>query len=229
LTRGAAFRKQPAVRAPWAIVCDFDGTALTEDLGDRVAFRFAGEAHYRAAEDAYRAGAFSFGALLSRIFAPITARPDEIAAFARANGVLRPGFERFLAACHAGGRPFLIVSSGLDAYIHPVLDGLPPHLRAHLEVRANRARISPAGTEVAFHGEDCGFCGFCKGNVVRELQAAGHKVVVCGDGTGDRHAADAADAVFARRGSSLVRYCAERGIPHHVFDTFDDVMARFPV
>jgi 2-hydroxy-3-keto-5-methylthiopentenyl-1-phosphate phosphatase len=29
------------VRAPWAIVCDFDGTALTEDLGDRVALRFA--------------------------------------------------------------------------------------------------------------------------------------------------------------------------------------------
>ena len=216
------------MRAPWAIVCDFDGTALTEDLGDRVAFRFAGEAHYRAAEDAYRAGGYPFGALLTRIFAPITARRDEVAAFARAHGVFRPGFERFLAACHAGGRPFLVVSSGLDAYIEPVLERLPPHLRPHLELRANRALIGPGGTEVAFHGEDCGFCGFCKGNVVRELQAAGHKVVVCGDGTGDRHAADAADAVFARRGSSLVRYCAERDIRHVVFDTFDEVMERFP-
>jgi 2-hydroxy-3-keto-5-methylthiopentenyl-1-phosphate phosphatase len=216
------------VRAPWAIVCDFDGTALVDDLGDRVAFRFAGEAHYRAAEAVYRAGGHSFGALLSRIFAPITAPPEEIAAFARAHGVLRPGFLRFLEACHAGGRPFLIVSSGLDAYIEPVLEGLPPHLRAHLELRANRARISPAGTEVSFHGEDCGFCGFCKGNVVRELQGAGHKVVVCGDGAGDRHAADAADAVFARRGSSLARYCAERGLPHHLFETFDEVIERFP-
>jgi 2-hydroxy-3-keto-5-methylthiopentenyl-1-phosphate phosphatase len=217
------------VRAPWAIVCDFDGTALTEDLGDHVAFRFAGEDHYRAAEDAYRAGGHSFGELLARIFAPMTAPRDEIAAFARARAVWRPGFERFVEACRAGGRPFLIVSAGLDAYIEPVVAGLPPHLRGHVEVRANRAVISPAGTEVAFHGEDCGFCGFCKGNVVRELQAAGHKVLLCGDGTGDRHAADAADAVFARNGSSLARYCAERGIRHEVFDTFDEVIARFPI
>jgi 2-hydroxy-3-keto-5-methylthiopentenyl-1-phosphate phosphatase len=216
------------VRAPWAIVCDFDGTALTEDLGDRVALRFAGEANYEAAERGYRAGAYPFSVLLSRIFAPITASPDEIAAFARAHAVLRPGFERFLDACHAGGTPFLVVSAGLDAYIAPVLETLPHPLRAHVELRANRARIGPRGLEVAFHGSDCGFCGFCKGNVVRELQAAGHKVLVCGDGTGDRHAADVGDAVFARRGSSLARYCEARGIPHEPFDTFDDVMARFP-
>ena len=216
------------MRAPWAIVCDFDGTALTEDLGDHVALRFAGEENYRRAEDAYRAGAYPFKDLLARIFAPITASPGEIAEFARSRAVLRPGFEAFLSACHAEGRPFLIVSSGLDAYIEPVLDLLPAALRAHLEVRANRARIGPAGLTVTFHGSDCGFCGFCKGNVVRELQAAGHKVAVCGDGTGDRHAADAADAVFARRGSSLARYCAEHGIRHEPFETFDEVIARFP-
>jgi 2-hydroxy-3-keto-5-methylthiopentenyl-1-phosphate phosphatase len=216
------------MRAPWAIVCDFDGTALTADLGDLVALRFAGAANYRAAEDAYRAGAHTFGVLLCRIFAPITAPAEEIAAFARSNAVLRPGFERFLRACHAAARPFLIVSSGLDAYIEPVLERLPAELRAHLEVRANRARIGPAGLDVTFHGPDCGFCGFCKGNVVRELQAAGHRVVVCGDGTGDRHAADAADAVFARRGSSLERYCDGSGIAYRAFETFDEVMEGFP-
>jgi 2-hydroxy-3-keto-5-methylthiopentenyl-1-phosphate phosphatase len=216
------------VRAPWAIVCDFDGTALTEDLGDQVAFRFAGEAHYRAAEAEYRAGRHSFGSLLTRIFGPITASADEIAAFARERAVLRPGFERFADACRAAGQPFLIVSAGLDAYILPVLERLPPPLRAHVEVRANRAALSPRGLEVSFHGADCGFCGFCKGDVVRELQAAGHKVLLCGDGTGDRHAADAADVVFARAGSSLVRYCRERSIRHEVFETFDEVIDRFP-
>ncbi|HEY6100241.1 MAG TPA: MtnX-like HAD-IB family phosphatase [Anaeromyxobacter sp.] len=216
------------MRAPWAIVCDFDGTALTEDLGDRVAHRFAGEENYRAAEDLYRAGAYPFGVLLAKVFAPMTAGRDEIAAFARAHGVFRPGFERFLGACRDGGRPFLIVSSGLDAYIEPVLERLPAHLRGHLEVRANRARISGEGTRVDFHGADCGTCGFCKGHVVRELQAAGHKVLLCGDGAGDRHAADAADAVFARRGSSLARYCAQQAIRHELFETFDEVMERFP-
>jgi len=216
------------MRAPWAIVCDFDGTALTEDLGDRVAMRFAGEENYREAEEGYRAGAYPFGALLRRVFAPITASREEIAEFARAEAVLRPGFERFLDACRIGGLRFLIVSAGLDAYIEPVLERLPRPLRGHVEVRANAATLSPRGLDVTFHGSDCGFCGFCKGNVVRELQAAGHKVLVCGDGTGDRHAADAADAVFARLGSSLVRYCRDRAIPHEVFETFDEVMARFP-
>ncbi|ACL64045.1 HAD-superfamily hydrolase, subfamily IB (PSPase-like) [Anaeromyxobacter dehalogenans 2CP-1] len=216
------------MRAPWAIVCDFDGTALTEDLGDQVAFHFAGVDAYRAAEDRYRAGELDFGRLLQAVFGPIRASRAEIAAFARARAAWRPGFEDFLDACRRGGRPFLVVSSGLDAYIEPVLEGLPPALRAHVELRANRAACGEDGLRVGFHGADCGFCGFCKGDVVRELQAAGHKVAVCGDGTGDRHAADAADHVFARAGSSLVRYCAEQGIRHDVFETFGEVMARFP-
>jgi 2-hydroxy-3-keto-5-methylthiopentenyl-1-phosphate phosphatase len=212
----------------WAIVCDFDGTALTEDLGDHVVYRFVGEEHYRAAEEGYRAGAYAFGPLIARMFAPITASADDIAAFAREKAVLRDGFERFAEACRAAGRPFLVVSAGLESYILPVLERLPAELRAHVEVRANRATHGPDGAEVSFHGSDCGFCGFCKGDVVRELQALGHKVLLCGDGTGDRHAADAADLVFARRGSSLARYCRERSIAHDEFDTFDDVMARFP-
>jgi 2-hydroxy-3-keto-5-methylthiopentenyl-1-phosphate phosphatase len=216
------------MRAPWAIVCDFDGTALTDDLGDRVALRFAGEENYERAEHEYRAGAFPFSELIRRIFAPITATPEEIAAYARSTAVLRPGFERFLDACREGGRPFLVVSAGLDAYVLPVLDRLPAPLRAHLEVRTNRATFGPRGLEVGFHGSDCGFCGFCKGNVVRELQAAGHKVAVLGDGSGDRHAAEAADAVFARKASSLARWCAARELRHDVFETFDEVIARFP-
>jgi 2-hydroxy-3-keto-5-methylthiopentenyl-1-phosphate phosphatase len=216
------------MRAPWAVVCDFDGTALTFDLGDRVALRFAGERAYEEAEAAYRAGAYPFGTLLRRIFAPITATREEIADFARAAARLRPGFESFLEACRAAERPFLVVSAGLDAYVEPALDLLPADLRTHLEVRANRATCSPSGLSVAFHGADCGFCGFCKGHVVKELQSGGHKVVVCGDGTGDRHAADAADFVFARRGSSLARYCRDRAIPHRPFETFHEVMEAFP-
>jgi 2-hydroxy-3-keto-5-methylthiopentenyl-1-phosphate phosphatase len=216
------------MRAPWAIVCDFDGTALTEDLGDEVAYAFAGRDVYQAAAARYHAGELDFGRLLQAVFAPIVASREEIAAFATARAVWRPGFEAFVEACRAAGRPFLVVSAGLDAYIEPVIDRLPPQLRRHVELRANRAHLSPHGLRVTFDGADCGFCGFCKGDVVRELQAAGHKVILCGDGTGDRHAADAADHVFARAGSSLVRYCAERGIAHDVFETFHEVMARFP-
>jgi 2-hydroxy-3-keto-5-methylthiopentenyl-1-phosphate phosphatase len=218
------------VREGWAVVCDFDGTALTEDLGDQVSRRFAGHEAWRRAEDEYREGAFPFSELLRRIFAPITAGAPEIAAFARERAVLRPGFEDFLAACADAGRPFVICSAGLDVYIEPVLERLPGRLRSHLELRSNRALCSPSGMTLEFHrpsrDDGCGRCGFCKGSVVRELQAAGHRVAVCGDGSADRCAADAADFVFATR--RLVEHCRERGLPHRPFADFHEVMAAFP-
>jgi 2-hydroxy-3-keto-5-methylthiopentenyl-1-phosphate phosphatase len=213
---------------PWAIVCDFDGTALASDLGDAVAQRFAGEAAYQEAEELFRAGQTSFGVLLQAVFAPITASREEIATFAVERAAWRPGFEAFLAACARAGHRFLIVSAGLDAYIEPVLARLPASLRQHLELRANRAECSPSGLAVVFHGPDCGFCGACKGTVVRELQQAGHRVLVLGDGAGDRCAAAAGDLVFARAGSSLVEWCRQRGLAHHEFSTFHEVAERFP-
>jgi 2-hydroxy-3-keto-5-methylthiopentenyl-1-phosphate phosphatase len=215
---------------PWAIVCDFDGTATTEDIGDQVVLRFGPAGHYEAQEERYAAGEFPFSGLLTRIFEGIRAGPDEVAEFAREVAVFRQGFEPFVDACRAAGRPFLICSAGLDAYIEPVLERLRPEVRGHLGLVANRARFDGARVRVSFDAEagDCGFCGTCKGNVVRALQRAGHRVLFCGDGTSDRHGAEAADAVFAREGGSLVRWCAERSIPHAVFRTFDEVIARFP-
>lgn len=209
--------------ARWAVVCDFDGTAVTEDLGDQVSIHFAGHGVWRAAEDRYRAGELTFGELIRAIFAPITAPAHEIAAWARARAVLRPGFEAFVRRSRDAGVPFLLVSAGLDVYIHAVLERLPPELHAHVEVRSNRARCSSAGLAVDFHRADggCGRCGFCKGTVVEELRARGHRVVVLGDGTADRCAAARADLVYAR--GHLPRYCDELGIPYRRFESFDEV------
>jgi 2-hydroxy-3-keto-5-methylthiopentenyl-1-phosphate phosphatase len=207
----------------WAVVCDFDGTAVTEDLGDQVSIHFAGQDVWRAAEDRYRAGEITFGQLIRDIFTPITAPADEIAAWARERAVLRPGFEAFVRRCREKGVPFLLVSAGLDVYIHAVLERLPPALHAHVEVRSNRARCSPSGMAVDFHaaGDGCGRCGFCKGTVVEELRARGHRVAVLGDGTADRCAAERADLVFAR--GRLPRYCEEMGVAYRRFETFDEV------
>lgn len=207
----------------WAVVCDFDGTATTEDVGDQVAIRFAGYDWWHDAEDRYRAGEFPFSTLLERIFAPIRASREEIAAFARERAVLRPGFERLVADCRERERPFVVCSAGLDVYIEAVLERLAPALRAHVDLRSNRARCSPDGLRVAFHGDGggCGSCGFCKGTVVDELRARGFRVAVCGDGTADRCAAQRADLVFAR--GRLPRYCDQMGVAWRPFDTFHEV------
>lgn len=209
----------------WAVVCDFDGTAITEDLGDQVAIRFAGRDSWREAEDRYRAGEFPFSTLLERIFAPIRASREEIAAFARERAVLRPGFEHFIAECRDRQRPFVLCSAGLDVYIEAVLERLAPAIRRHVELRANHALCSPDGLRIEFHGDGggCGRCGFCKGTVVEDLRARGFRVAMCGDGTADRCAAERADLVFAR--GRLPRYCDEMGVRWQPFETFDDVAA----
>ena len=166
------------MRAPWAIVCDFDGTALTEDLGNLVAYRFAGDGELpRRRGRATAAARIPFSVLLAKVFAPITAiaRRDR-GVRARARGARGPGSRRFVEACRAA-RP-----------------AVPRRLRRPRRVHRAGARAAPAraarprggpreprraarrrGSRSRFHGEDCGFCGFCKGDVVRELQAAGQQ------------------------------------------------------
>jgi 2-hydroxy-3-keto-5-methylthiopentenyl-1-phosphate phosphatase len=210
----------------WAMLCDFDGTAVTEDIGDKVSIHFAGHAAWRAAEDRYKAGLITFAGLITEIFAPVRASREEIAAWASARAVLRPGLERLVDEWRRADLPFVICSAGLDVYIEPVLARLPAELRAHVQLRSNRAICSPDGLEVEFCGDGggCGRCGFCKGTVVEELRGQGYKVAMCGDGTADRCAAKAADLVFAR--GRLPRYCDEMGVRYTPFEDFDDVLAE---
>jgi 2-hydroxy-3-keto-5-methylthiopentenyl-1-phosphate phosphatase len=212
----------------WAIACDFDGTAVLQDIGDAVAIHFGGRDNWQRAEDEYAAGAISFQRLLERLFQPITAGRDEITAFARATASWRPGFPRFVAACREAGRPLHVVSAGLDVYIEPVLDLLPAEARAHLELRCNRAHCSPSGMTIEFPGLGlgCGQCGTCKRTPVEALRAGGRRVAFVGDGVSDLCGAEIADAAFAR--GSLVRRLAARGKGHLPYDDFDEVMASFP-
>ena len=211
--------------ARWAVVCDFDGTATTHDIGDAVSIRFAGHAAWRAAEDRHAAGDLGFADLLRAIFAPVRATREQIAAFARREAVLRDGFEDLVAGCLEKRRPFLLVSAGLDVYIEAILERLAPDLRRHVQLRCNRGTPSPGGLSVAFRdaGGGCGRCGFCKGTVVTELKEAGFRVAVCGDGGADRCAAEKADLVFAR--GRLPDHLDAAGIPYRRFESFREVTA----
>jgi 2-hydroxy-3-keto-5-methylthiopentenyl-1-phosphate phosphatase len=212
----------------WAAVVDFDGTLAVQDVGDLVAIELGGRAEWLAAEDEFKVGAIDFRTLLEKIFAPVRAPAHEIAAFARARAELRAGFATFAARLHAAARPLVVCSAGLDVYIDAVLERLPAPVAAHISVRANRALCSPEGMRVEFPGagRGCAACGSCKAPVVEDLQAAGWRVVYCGDGRSDLCGARVADVVFAR--GSLVRYCVAEGLAHVPFESFDEVLAAWP-
>lgn len=210
---------------PWAVVCDFDGTATVEDLADGLSMAYAGEEAWRRAEAEFQAGAISFEALLRRIFEPIRVTPDELRDFVRAHGRFRPGFERLVRTCRERSIPFTLVSGGLDLYIAPALERLPEDLRAGLEVRANHAERTAGGLRLTFPWKDapgsCGTCGSCKGAVVKAFQARGYRVAAVGDGNADRCAAREADRVFAR--GRLLEWCRREGLACEPFETLGPV------
>jgi 2-hydroxy-3-keto-5-methylthiopentenyl-1-phosphate phosphatase len=211
----------------WAVCVDFDGTVVLPDIGDEVSRRFAGREVWTRLEDDYRAGAIDFQGLLGAMFAPITAPREEIAAFARSIAAFRPGFGDFVRRCRDEDIPVWIVSAGLDVYIEPVLAMLPDDVRAHLELRVNRARPVGGGLHVEFPAagdvRGCGSCGSCKRVAVAELRAAGRRVAFVGDGVSDACGAEAADLVCAR--ASLRKIMRDRGRDHVSYEGFDEVAA----
>jgi 2-hydroxy-3-keto-5-methylthiopentenyl-1-phosphate phosphatase len=210
---------------PWAVVCDFDGTATLGDLADALSIASIGRERWQQAEDAFQGGAINFEGLLHAIFDPIVTTEEAVRDFARTHARFRPGFERLVRTCRERGIPFIVASGGLDLYIRPALELLPAELAAGLEVRANHAEIAPDGLRLTFPWRDapgaCGSCGSCKGALVRELQRRGHRVVAVGDGNADRCMAGVADVLFAR--GRLLAWCRAGGIPCVPFETLDAV------
>ncbi len=213
---------------PWAVVCDFDGTATVEDLADGLSMAFAGEEAWRRAEAEFQAGAISFEELLRRIFEPIRVGEEQLRDFVRAHGRFRAGFERLVRVCRERGIPFTLVSGGLDLYIAPALEALPEDVRRGLEVRANHAERTAEGLRLSFPWKgapgSCGTCGSCKGAVVKALQARGYRVLAVGDGNADRCAARAADLVYAR--ARLLDWCRRTGLACEPFETLEAVADR---
>jgi 2-hydroxy-3-keto-5-methylthiopentenyl-1-phosphate phosphatase len=211
-------------RQRWAVVCDFDGTAILEDIADALSIEYAGYDRWKRASDDFQAGRIPFVQLLHDIFGPIDATPDEVRAFALSRAQFRPGFERLVTLCRERRHPFVLASGGLDIYIHHALEKLPPHLR-DLEIRANHAEYVPGGLEISFPYEHvpgaCGTCGSCKGAIVKELKEKGNRVIAIGDGNADRCMANVADVLFAR--GRLLDWCGRTGVACVPFESLDGV------
>ena len=211
-----------------AVVCDFDGTAILEDVADELSIAFGGYENWKATNDAFHAGDIEFVELLRRIFEPITASPAEVHAFALERANFRPGFQELLSACRQRDVRFVLASGGLDLYIHPALTKLPRDLTHGLEIRANSADHVAGGLALSFphaHAPGaCGSCGSCKGAIVKELQAEGMTVLAVGDGNADRCMARVADHLFAR--GRLLDWCRAEAVDCEPFETFQPVLAR---
>ncbi|HET7225228.1 MAG TPA: HAD-IB family phosphatase [Candidatus Eisenbacteria bacterium] len=212
----------PAVRrpAPFAFLCDFDGTVSPTDIGAAFVHRFSGGlaetpeflARWRAGEMGHR----ELTELQCRL---LRVTEDEALAFA-ARFELDPWFAPFARERRAAGDAVCVVSEGFGFYVAAQLAhaGL-----AELPWRANRARFGDGGVQPSFPPltEGCGRCGTCKGAEARRWRAAGFEVVLVGDGLSDRCGAREADRVLAKGG--LEAWCRAEGIAAEPFADFADV------
>ena len=147
----------------------------------------------------------------------------EALAYLEATATVDPAFAPFVARARARGADVRVVSSGIASIIEPAL------ARAGVDVQvfANDVDFAESGWTMTFIDESDN--GHDKAARVREARAAGEHTVYIGDGMSDFDAALAADRVFAKRGRTLERYCAQRNIAFAAFDTFSEIeLALFP-
>jgi 2-hydroxy-3-keto-5-methylthiopentenyl-1-phosphate phosphatase len=202
------------------IVVDFDGTITERDTLVDIVQEQAPEVFDQVEED-LQAGRITLRECIAREFEAVRGRHDEIVERAVSRVRVRAGFPDLVDAAKRAGHRVVVVSSGFESIIRPVLEreGVPP-----VDVVAHEVRFAPGGSTVEFrHGEICTVCDQeCKRSVVDELRDGG-PVVYVGDGYSDRCAALAADRVFARR--ELAEYLDADGAPYESFDDFIDVRA----
>jgi len=200
------------------IVVDFDGTITERDTLDEMCRTYAPE-EWAAAENDLNRRTMTLREVIAAEFAPVRGDHDTIVSETVERAHVRAGFAEFVRAAEAVGDRVVVVSSGFESVIRPILEreGLDD-----LEVIAHDVRFTPEGGVVDFrHGEPCPVCGEeCKRSVVDAMRD-GREVAYIGDGYSDRCAAQAADIRFARR--TLAEHLDREGVAYTWFDDFGTV------
>lgn len=208
----------------YIVLCDFDGTVSTTDVGNRMFAKFADDG-WREVVQSWKDGRIGSRDCLIAECSLARATPEQVRRFALSRKI-DAQFKPFVQYCRGHHIPVVILSDGLDFYIDLLLEkyGLKdlPRFANHLEFRGNE--LVPS---FPFCHRGCRRCGNCKGYHVRRYRREGYAVVYVGDGFSDRCGVDGADVVFAK--GDLSRYCRQKGLEHIVYRDFSDVIDEMRV
>ena len=203
---------------PILVQCDFDDTVTVGNVSTAVRDEFC-QVDWRTMEDEYLAGKYSVEESNVRQFGLIVADREEIEEFVVGDVVVRYAFDDFVDYCRGVGIRLVIVSSGLDLYIRPIMRQLGLE---DLEIFSGSAEVASDGIRVEYSDPSGApiTSGF-KESYLRHFQCQGNAVVYVGDGLSDIVPAQKADFVIAR--STLREHLTGRGVSHFAFETFNDV------
>jgi len=201
------------------IQCDFDGTIIRNNLSVLLREKYARDDWQKIDSD-YLHGHLTVEQSNKLQFALIKEPKERLQEFVRQHIELRPGFIEFVRYCQESAIPFVIVSSGLDFYIEPVLAqiGMPD-----LELHCGQTSFGKDGIAVSYYDP--------KGNIINEgfkkeylawLKKQGMNIIYLGDGLSDVEAARQADHVFAT--GHLLRLLSAEPVLCSAFSDFYDLL-----
>ena len=203
------------------IQCDFDGTIIKNNLSILIREKYACNDWQKIDSD-YLHGHITVEQSNKLQFALIKEPKERLQAFVRQHIELRSGFVEFVRYCQESAIPIVIVSSGLDFYIEPVLIEIG---MSDLEVYCGRTSFNRDGIDVAYYDP--------VGNIVSDgfkkkyliwLKERGTNIIYLGDGLSDLEAARQADHVFAT--GHLLDLLDKYSIERSAFSDFYDIQRQ---
>ena len=201
------------------IVVDFDGTITEHDTLIAIEEEFGDPAEIARLDGLFDEGKLTLREEITGKFEHVHAPFETVRDWLLAHARMRAGFGDLIEVARQRGWRVVVVSSGFEELIRPVLarEGID------VDLRANRVDTSAGNWRVIWtYGDTCDTCGeSCKRSLVREL-AGEDEVVYVGDGYSDRCAARASDVVFATKG--LATYLEQENVRFLRFDDFHDVV-----
>ena len=204
------------------ILCDFDGTAAKNDVGNLLFRTFSDSQQCKEFVKSWRNGLISSKECLIQECRLTRVTRQELESFVDKQE-LDNFFKEFINFCQKKGLEVEIVSDGLDFYIDRILKNhnldTKVKFRSNHLVFLNHNKIFP---EFPYYEKGCGSCGNCKGYYVRQERKNGNSVIYVGDGYSDRCGAEEADIIFAKR--DLLKYCQDNHLQYFEFRDFGDVV-----
>ncbi len=203
------------------ILCDFDGTISTQDIGYVLVNQFS-SGDWEAIDRDFREGKIGSKEAYLRIGEILKGDEPNILRFVQEHSSIDPFFSTFYQYCCDKGIDIKIVSDGLDFYIKKILE---IHHLSEIPFYANCTHFRDGqGINISFpySTEVCGLCGTCKKEIIQIHREKYDSIYFVGDGLSDRCAAREADFAFAKR--SLYTYCIKNEITCHFFKNFQDIL-----
>lgn len=206
------------------ILCDFDGTVCSVDMGNEILNRFTGKG-WEEIDRAYCADEIGSRVAYSQVTPLFKGTRSQMLKFVSDKEKLDPYFAGFYVYCREKGVDLKIVSDGLDFYIDAILKkyGL-----GEIEYFSNAVLFSDRdkmSIEFPQMNKKCEKCGTCKSNILTKYQTSYDMIVYIGDGHSDFCPAQKADLVFAK--GILYEKCMEVGKSTIQYGNFQDVHQYF--